>query len=92
MLTETLIRYKLKAEQPVSYFCQDRLPLIVCHFSLCVSTISQKSHYVLMPHLHETLHLLDEFLLMHIKCVIQLLHSNHTIYYRSLDLWLHLSA
>lgn len=79
ILIQTPFWQKLKAEQPLSIVCHDILPLVVGHFPLCVSTISQETYYIFMFNPHQTINLSVEFLLIQIKFFEQLLHSDCTI-------------
>jgi hypothetical protein len=61
ILNKTPIRKKLKAEQPLSDICHHKVAPIVAHSPLCISTISQKPHNIVVLYPHQTTNFLVEF-------------------------------
>jgi hypothetical protein len=76
VLIEIPIGYILETEQPVPLICHDKHPLVVFHFSLRVSTISQKTYNIFVLGLYQTFNLFMEFILVNIKRVEELLHGH----------------
>lgn len=76
VLMKTLFWKELKAEQPLSYICHDKLAPIAAHFPVCICTVPQKPDDVFMLHSHQATNFLVVFSFVDIKLVVKLLDSN----------------